>query len=460
MAWREATEPVRMQRVALVAPADSLRDMLVRVADAGKVELDHLSPGVGAAPAAAAQGGGGARMLSATAPDLEELRRQGRTDLLAGETELESYAADAASRGDVRALLAWMPAAALPELADRLAEVGAGVVPLETPRGLDPPTLLVSGSRVRQSFSQLVSTYGTVPYADVDPSMLAGAAYVLMFGMMFGDAGHGTLLVVAGLLLRTGYPRRFARFRGIWPFVVGAGLTAICFGLLYGEFFGPTGVVPVLWVAPLEAPVTLLAAALGVGAVLLATAQVLGTVNRWREGGWPLALSSPSGVAGGALLGGLGLVVLGADADVAWLVTAGALVMTGGVALAFVGFLATSGGGTAGVMQASVEVFDAVMRVGLNLLSFARLAAFGLTHAAIGALVWDGTTGLWSSGGLLAVAAVLVFVIGNAVAFGLEALVAGVQALRLEYYELFSRVFSNEGRPFHPWHVPVEGRQT
>ena len=52
-------------------------------------------------------------------------------------------------------------------------------------------------------------------------------------------------------------------------------------------------------------------------------------------------------------------------------------------------------------------------------------------------------------------AAVVVFVVGNAVAFALEALVAGVQALRLEYYELFSRVFTAEGRPFHPWHVPV-----
>ena len=33
--------------------------------------------------------------------------------------------------------------------------------------------------------------------------------------------------------------------------------------------------------------------------------------------------------------------------------------------------------------------------------------------------------------------------------------VAGVQALRLEYYELFSRVFQLEGRPFRPWHVPL-----
>ncbi len=47
------------------------------------------------------------------------------------------------------------------------------------------------------------------------------------------------------------------------------------------------------------------------------------------------------------------------------------------------------------------------------------------------------------------------FVVGNALAFALEALVAGIQALRLEYYELFSRVFATEGRPFRPWQLPV-----
>jgi V/A-type H+/Na+-transporting ATPase subunit I len=49
----------------------------------------------------------------------------------------------------------------------------------------------------------------------------------------------------------------------------------------------------------------------------------------------------------------------------------------------------------------------------------------------------------------------VVFVGGNAITFSLEALVAGVQALRLEYYELFSRVFTGEGREFRPWKVAV-----
>ena len=100
-----------------------------------------------------------------------------------------------------------------------------------------------------------------------------------------------------------------------------------------------------------------------------------------------------------------------------------------------------------------MELFDGVIRLGTNVVSFARLAAFGLAHAALGAIIWDATTGLWSVGGLAYVAATVVFVVGNAFTFVLQAVVAGVQALRLEYYELFSRVFVSEGRPFRPWSV-------
>ena len=126
-----------------------------------------------------------------------------------------------------------------------------------------------------------------------------------------------------------------------------------------------------------------------------------------------------------------------------------------GLALAFAGFAAAAGGGGAGAAQAAVELFDLLVRLGSNVVSFARLAAFGLTHAALGAVVWESATGLWGGGLAASVAAVTVFVAGNALAFSLEALVAAVQALRLEYYELFSKVFQDQGRPFRPWHIPI-----
>jgi len=150
------------------------------------------------------------------------------------------------------------------------------------------------------------------------------------------------------------------------------------------------------------------------------------------------------------------VVLLGLDAALSWLVVLGVVIALGGVLLAYVGFLANAEGNVAGFTQATVELFDAVLRLGTNLVSFARLAAFGLTHAALGLVVWEATVALWDGGGAWLLAAVIVFLLGNAVAFSLEALVAGVQALRLEYYELFSRVFSTEGRPFRPWHVPLD----
>ncbi|MDI9914452.1 V-type ATPase 116kDa subunit family protein [Rhodococcus sp. IEGM 1379] len=446
-----------MQRVALVAPTASLRELLVCVANAGTVEIDvtaDQSETVGR-PAADTSA---TPMLAAVDPDLDSLQRDGRADLLAGESQLQTCRKAAIIRGEVAGLVGWMCAADVPSLRERLSVIGCGVAPLRSPRGLDPPTMLRSGSAVRQSFSTLVTTYATVPYRDLDPTLLAGFAYVVMFGMMFGDAGQGALLVVGGLLLRAGKPARASSLYSVWPFVVGGGLAAMLFGLLYGEFFGPTGVVPVLWIAPLDEPLTLLGAGVGVGAILLAGAYVVGTVNRWREGGWLLALSSASGIAGAALFAGLGLVVAGLTTDAAWLIAVGITVACSGVAMAFIGFLAAAGGGGAGVTQAVVEVFDAVVRVGTNLVSFARLAAFGLTHAALGAVVWDGTRNLWSAGGIGIAAATVLFFVGNAVTFALEALVAAVQALRLEYYELFSRVFANEGRPFRPWHIPVDTR--
>ncbi|MGR6584815.1 V-type ATPase 116kDa subunit family protein (plasmid) [Rhodococcus qingshengii] len=444
-----------MQRVALVAPTAALRELLVCVADAGTVEIEVTADQSETAERPATDTSA-PPMLAAVDPDLDSLYRNGRADLLAGEAQLQACRKAAIVRGEVAGLVGWMCSADLSSLRERLSVIGCAVVPLRSPKGLDPPTMLRTGSGVRRSFSTLVTTYATVPYRDVDPTLLAGFAYVVMFGMMFGDAGQGAMLVVGGLLLRAGRPVRASNLHSVWPFVVGGGLAAMVFGLLYGEFFGPTGVVPVLWIAPLDEPLTLLGAGVGIGAILLAGAYVVGTLNRWREGGWLVALGSASGIAGAALFAGLGLVAAGLTTETAWLIAVGIAVSCSGVAMAFIGFLAAAGGGGSGATQAVVEVFDAVVRVGTNLVSFARLAAFGLTHAALGAVVWEGTRNLWSAGGVGIAAAVVVFVVGNAVTFALEALVAAVQALRLEYYELFSRVFVSEGRPFRPWHVPVD----
>ena len=72
-------------------------------------------------------------------------------------------------------------------------------------------------------------------------------------------------------------------------------------------------------------------------------------------------------------------------------------------------------------------------------------------------VTWEGTTSLWDRSGLLnTLAAVALFTVGNVAAFTLGALVGAIQALRLEYYEMFSHLFSTQGRPFEPWHIPTK----
>ncbi|WP_217496286.1 V-type ATPase 116kDa subunit family protein [Arthrobacter sp. 24S4-2] len=414
MRRRESAAPVRMERVALVVPERDRRRMLFEVARSALVELDlPYAPG-------------------------------GRVE------ELDKAAAAAVISGPSAALVGWMPRHEIPVLTATLAPLGASIVPLPRPRWIQPPTMLGGGSGTTRVSRTLVDTYGTVPYEDLDPSRLAGIAYVLMFGMMFGDMGHGAILLVAGLLLRGGRIKKLAKLQRTWLFVSGAGLAAMVFGALYGEAFGPTGLVPVLWLEPLANPVPLLVAGLGVGAFLLAGAYAVGTINRVREGGWGYALYARSGVAGSLLFLAVGLLVWGLGTGIGLLTAVAAVIALGALVFIFIGLFVEAGGGVTAAFQAGVELVDTVIRLGSNLVSFARLAAFGLTHAALLMVVWNGTTALWAPD-WRAAAAVLLFVVGNVVTFALEALVAGIQALRLEYYELFSRIFQSEGRPFKPW---------
>ncbi|MFE1312473.1 V-type ATPase 116kDa subunit family protein [Streptomyces sp. NPDC058755] len=463
MPWPEAMTPVRMRRVAVIVPQAALRDALVRIAEQGCVELDRAEEAAPGAAAVRLQRLRGrattdgpedtvSASLAADVPDLDLLEARRSVELLAGEAQLEERAEGAVRRGEVAALAGWCPAPEVPRVAGRLSAAGGALVLLPSPRGTDPPTLLRPGRPV--SFTPLVTTYGTPAYADLDPSWPAGLAYVAMFGIMFGDVGHGALLLCGALALRLGRPRRLARLSRLWPFLAGAGVAAMLAGAAYGEFFGPTGLLPVLWLSPLDSPARLLAAAVLFGAGLLAAAHAAGAVNRVRESGWGTALYAASGCAGllfyvGLALGAAGLLLHRPPAAVA-----GATLTVIGLALVALGLFRATAGGGAGYAETAVRLFDVVVRTATNTLSFARLAAFGLTQAALADLVWRGTTGLAGRGAAGVAGAVVLFTVGTALSFGLEALVAGVQALRLEFYELFSRLFEAEGRPFRPWHVP------
>jgi V/A-type H+-transporting ATPase subunit I len=447
---------VRMSRAVILIPDDNVRAGLIEVAAAGCVDLDEtgttpeddvsealrrLGPDVGDAPAA----------VTRARHDPAELEHDGRRDLLAGEQQLRRLAAAGVHHDGVAAWLGWVPTAERPDLSHRMEQLGGTVVELPRPRWVEPPTQLAE-SLGRSRFHVLVDSFGVVPYADIDPTLFAAATYVLMFGMMFADAGHGAVVVLLGIL--AGVQRRWPALRRAWVLITACGVSACIFGIFFGEFFGPTGVVQALWIRPLDNPELLLLAAVIFGAVLISGSYAMGIVNRYREGGWHRALVAASGVAGFSVFAAFGVLAAGLVEQQAVLLVAGGVGVALGLALLALGLQQESRSGGAATAEVVVGVFDTVIRVGTNLVSFARLAAFGLVHAAIEGLVWSATSSL-ADRGWLTIIGVAVFFVGNAVAFGLEGLVVGIQALRLEYYELFSRVFVGEGRRFHPWHLDI-----
>jgi V/A-type H+-transporting ATPase subunit I len=457
----ERVFPVRMRRVAVVALADRVREVLVALAASGTVDLSGpLGGGEGPALEALRRLEGHGRALDratpaivAQTPDVGELERHGRRELLAGEVELDRRRASAIAHDGFAVFVGWAPRPALPALAARLETLGASLIELRGPRGQQPPTLLAPAAAA-EPFRPLISTYGAVPYDDLDPTPFVAITYCLMFGMMFGDVGDGLLIVVAAVALRWVRDPRLRGLRRVWPMIAASGAAAAVFGALYGEVFGPTKLLPTLWLAPLQAPTRLLTVAIVAGSCLLVAGHVIGIVNRWREGGAWLALTASSGVPGLALLVGAGLVAIAADIHIGVLEIAGLTVAAAAVVPLVVGLAAESGGGATGVLEVMISLLDAFVRLFSNVFSFARLAAFGLMHAAIGQVV------LHAAGSLLGspvgdVAGALVFAVGWVVAFALEGLVVAVQALRLEYYELFSRLFTRDGRSFRPFSLPL-----
>jgi len=451
--------PKRMSRVAVVAPRTRVREALVELAASGVVELvGNLPPPEGEEVEALRrlhrEGTAAAEpAVLDRLPDIAALEAAGESDLLEGEVELVRRARLAVPHGSFTAWVGWAPTDALGPLNGRLAVIGAAVVELSRPAWVEPPTLL-NPVKVEQPFRPLVQSYGTTPYGDLDPTVFTVVSFILMFGIMFGDVGHGLVLVLLSLWLRSRRKGRFAGIRRFWVIPFAAGLAGMFFGLLYGEAFGPTGLVPTLWLDPLEEPVTLLLVGLAIGAVLLTISYVLGIVNRCRRGGFREALLGQFGIAGlMVFVGGL-LLAGGVYAELLVLEVSGAIVGGVGLVLLAIGLVLEAGHGAAALTQAGVEFFDAVVRLFSNLVSFTRLAAFGLMHAALGLVVFEAASALWG-GPVGVVLATLVFLGGNAVTFALEALVTGVQALRLEYYELYSRIFSGEGHAFAPWAMPV-----
>jgi V/A-type H+-transporting ATPase subunit I len=103
-------------------------------------------------------------------------------------------------------------------------------------------------------------------------------------------------------------------------------------------------------------------------------------------------------------------------------------------------------------MEGFVEVMETVSTYISNTVSFLRVGAFALSHAVLSYIVFRFTEELARAGNPLGSAsALLVLVFGNLVIIVLEGMIVAIQVVRLQYYEFFSKFFTETGVEFSPF---------
>jgi len=63
-----------------------------------------------------------------------------------------------------------------------------------------PPTHFVT-NKFTYAYQEFVNTYGIPRYREANPALFTAATFPFLFGVMYGDIGHGTFLLFAGIML-------------------------------------------------------------------------------------------------------------------------------------------------------------------------------------------------------------------------------------------------------------------
>ncbi len=299
---------------------------------------------------------------------------------------------------------------------------------------------LLRKSWLLKPFQDLVKNFGIPSYREVDPSVLFALSYILMFGMMFGDIGHGAVILLGGLLLC----RRYPAFSIV---AVLAGLSSAGFGFIYGSIFGYEDIVPALWMSPMHDPAGLLLVAVIWGAGFLLVANLLAIRNYLAIEQYPQAFYSSKGIAG--LLFYMAAIYTGyrvfAGQNTGWIEYL-CLAVPMLVIMQFQ-WRQTSAGVMERALVVIIEGLEHIISNVSGTLSFLRVAAFSLNHIALAAAVFS-IAGMMDVFGHW-----ITIVLGNIFIIVLEGAIVAIQCLRLEYYEGFSRFFSGKGKPFEPLEI-------
>lgn len=363
----------------------------------------------------------------------------------------EAALAGVRGKGGLAALAGWIPLRQLKALHAALELRFHGRYWLET-REPEPHEAMDVPSLVRypgwlKPFVPLVKSYGIPRYGEFDPALPFALTYPFLFGAMFGDIGHGGIILLLSLL----FAHKLGRIAWVG---ISAGAASMVFGVLYGSIFGYEDILEPVWLSPLHNPLHVLSLAVGFGVGFIVFTLLINARNKWVAGHRLEALFDSTGLAGLVFYLGTasGLasvagasIVAGIPQNIAWITAIVGIIVVAG----FKWYEAKGGIGER-ILVTAIETLETGINLFSNTLSFMRVAAFSLNHVALALAVFTLAAGMSLAGHWFTIA------LGNVVIIVLEGGIVAIQALRLMYYEGFSRFFSGDGVEFVP--LRLEGQ--
>lgn len=328
--------------------------------------------------------------------------------------------------------------------------------PDKVPDFVNPPTKLKNNPLFRP-FEFFVEMYGMPGYNEIDPTPLLAVTYILFFGMMFGDLGQSVVLSALGFAL---YKLKGSK---LWQIVTIVGFSGMLWGVVYGSVFGNEEIIHGV-LTPMDNIQKLLVGTIILGAIIIIFDMLMNLKNCARRKSYGEMIFGQNGVAGlmfyiglmllaVRLLGGVILSMLTIPADIPFdripaplcvvMITAGVLAMYLKEPLTDLISGKKDWFPKDGMffVQSFFELFEIILSFFSNTISFLRVGAFAIIHSGMMSAV-----NILAQGG--AGRHIAVSIIGNIIVMALEALIVAIQVLRLEYYEMFSRYFTGNGRPF------------
>ena len=361
--------------------------------------------------------------------------------------KLENLRRKAAHSKDFFYLVGWMPkkdAKKFEKTAQKDEKLIFFVDDAENLERISKPPTKLKNPKLIKPFEMFVTMYGLPRYGEIDPTPFLAITYFLLYGIMFGDVGQSAIFAILGYLI---YKKTKMQLAAI---VSAVGVSGIGFGFIYGSIFGNEEILSsVRLIEPIDQIMFMLLGAVGLGVALILICMLLNMINAIRQKDIGALLFSPNGISGMVFYVSLLTLLLNmvlklglnsAIFEILMAVTFVTMFLEIPLSELIAGDKNWAKKDGMFFVESFFEMFDVLLSFVTNTISFLRVGAFAIIHVGMMMAV----TMLAGSG----ISGIIVKIFGNIIVMGLEGLIVGIQVLRLEYYEMFSRYFKGDGKPF------------